>query len=159
VVDMTVLKNRKSGFTLVEVIVTLFVITIFFGLIVGITQFSVTFFRNEDTQVASQASLRMIATQLEKDVRKYVGTGSELTNPNTGEYRIAVDASTSIVYLFQNNNVFRDGVLIGENVEDFELNWNSLSKSFELNISSFQDGYGRVNQVSVRIFIRAGKGG
>jgi prepilin-type N-terminal cleavage/methylation domain-containing protein len=157
VVNMMVLRNRKSGFTLIEIVVTLFVIVIFFALIMGIVQFSVAFFRNEDQQIASQNSLRLIALQFEKDVRKHVGTGTEFSNPNTGEYRIAVDASTSIVYLFVSNNVFRDGVLIGENVNVFDPNWDTVSQSFDLDIRSIADGYGRVNQVSARIYIRAGK--
>jgi len=151
--------NQRKGFTLIEVIITLFVIVIFFGLIVGITQFSISFFRNEDSQIASQSSLRLVALQFEKDVRKHVGTGTEFTSPNVGEYRIYVDASTTIVYLFENFNVYRNGVLIGEDIEIFNPNWDSVTQSFDLSISSFDDGYGRVNQVSVRIFVRSGKGG
>ena len=88
-----------------------------------------------------------------------MATGVEFTNPNTNEYHIRVDASNTMVYLFTNNEVYRDSILIGENVNIFNPNWDSVTKSFNLNISSFADGYNRVNQVSVRIFVRAGKGG
>ena len=160
VINMKIDRNRKSGFTLIEIIITLLLIVIFFGLIMGITQFSLAFFRNEDSQLTSQSSLRLIATQFEKDVRRNVVTKDDFDTITLGQkYQISVDDSSPIIYEFVDKKVYRDSILIGENVDEFILNWDEVKMQFDLVFRSFADGYGRKNEVVVRIVIRTGKGG
>jgi prepilin-type N-terminal cleavage/methylation domain-containing protein len=82
------LRNKK-GFTLIELVVAMVVLSVVMGLIVGLVTNSMGFFRDERTQVNNQASLRLIALDFEKDVRKYV-LGVDQFSIVNGCYRISI---------------------------------------------------------------------
>jgi prepilin-type N-terminal cleavage/methylation domain-containing protein len=149
--------RNKKGFTLIELIITIAVLSIVMGLIVGLVTQSLKFFRDEDDQVSNQAALRQIAVEFEKNVRKYVVTPTEYQVSGTC-YIIQPVFESNISYCFDsaNNTVTRNGVVIGENVAQFTAVYNTTNHNIALLIRSLPDGYGRVNEVSVNIYIRIG---
>jgi prepilin-type N-terminal cleavage/methylation domain-containing protein len=151
--------RNKKGFTLIELVVAMAVLSIVMGLIVGLVTQSLKFFGDEDSQVASQASLRQIAVEFEKNVRKYVITPTEYVvsgNCYTISPVLATDPTTSYCYDSANKTVTRNGVVIGEKVGQFTAVYNTTNHYITLLIQSVPDGYGRVNEVNVNIYIRIG---
>lgn len=145
--------RNKKGFTLIELIITMFILTVVMGLVAGLVTNSMKFFSDERTQVNNQASLRLIAVDFEKDVRKYV-LGVDQFSVVDGCYQITPEIESNISYCLVGNNLTRNGVLIGEQVSQFTAVYNSTNNSIALTIRSLPDGYGRVNEVIVNIYIR-----
>lgn len=145
--------RNKKGFTLIELIITMFLLTVVLGLVTGIVTNSLKFFSDERTQVNNQASLRLIAVDFEKDVRKYV-LGIDQFSYTSGCYRIVPELVSDINYCLVGTNLTRNGVLIGEQVSQFTAVYNATNNSIALTIRSLPDAYGRVNEVIVNIYIR-----
>jgi prepilin-type N-terminal cleavage/methylation domain-containing protein len=151
--------RNKKGFTLIELVVTMAVLSIVMGLIVGLVTQSLKFFSDEDDQVTNQASLRQIAVEFEKNVRKYVLTPTEYVVSGdcyTITPILITDPTTVYCFVSANNTVTRNGVVIGENVGQFSAVYNTTNHYITLLIQSLPDGYGRVNEVNVNIYIRIG---
>jgi prepilin-type N-terminal cleavage/methylation domain-containing protein len=150
------IRNNK-GFTLIELVVTMAVLSIVMGLIVGLVTQSLKFFRDEDNQVTNQAALRQIALEFEKDVRKYVLAETEFEiSGNCSIIKPLIESNISYCYDSVNKTVTRNGLVIGENVGQFTAVYNNANHYITLLIQSLPDGYGRVNEVSVNIYIRIG---
>lgn len=151
------LKNKK-GFTLIELVITMAILSIVMGLIVGLVTQSMKFFSDEDDQVANQAALRQIALDFEKNVRKFVITPTEYEDQLNGCYVIKPIFEDNIIYCFDNvsKTVSKNGIVIGENIEKFEAKYFDTSHFINLIIESVEDGYKRVNVVNVNIYIRIG---
>lgn len=149
--------NNRKGFTLIELIITMVILSIVMGLIVGLVTQSMKFFNDEEQQVANQASLRQIAVEFEKNVRRHVISSTEF-EVSGNCYVIKPIFEDDINYCFDSVNftVERDGLVIGERVGQFSANYDSSDDSIALIIQSRPDGYGRINEVSVRIYIRVG---
>lgn len=145
--------KSKKGFTLIELIITMFLLTVVLGLVTGIVTNSLKFFSDERTQVNNQASLRLIAVDFEKDVRKYV-LGVDQFSYTSGCYRIVPELVSNINYCLVGTDLTRNGVLIGEQVSQFTAVYNTTNNSIALTIRSLPDAYGRVNEVIVNIYIR-----
>jgi prepilin-type N-terminal cleavage/methylation domain-containing protein len=151
--------RNKKGFTLIELVVTMAVLSIVMGLIVGLVTQSLKFFSDEDDQVTNQAALRQIAVEFEKNVRKYVLTPTEYVVSGdcyTITPILITDPTTVYCFVSANNTVTRNGVVIGENVGQFSAVYNTTNHYITLLIQSLPDGYGRVNEVNVNIYIRIG---
>lgn len=148
--------NRK-GFTLIELIVTMVVLSIVGGLIVSLVMQSMKFFRDEDAQVNNQAALRQIAVEFEKNVRRYVLQPTEFEVAGSC-YTIkpVFESNISYCYVSANKTVTRNGIVIGSNVGQFSAVYNTTNHYITLLIQSLPDGYGRVNEVNVNIYIRVG---
>jgi prepilin-type N-terminal cleavage/methylation domain-containing protein len=150
------IRNNK-GFTLIELVVTMAVLSIVMGLIVGLVTQSLKFFRDEDNQVTNQAALRQIALDFEKDVRKYVITPTEYeVSGNCYIIKPIIESNISYCYDSANKTVTKNGQIIGRSVEQFTAVYNTTNHYITLLIQSLPDGYGRVNEVSVNIYIRIG---
>lgn len=148
-----ILKDRK-GFTLIELVVVVAVVVIVFGLVAGLVGFSTRFFRDENTQVMSQESLRLIALDFEKDIRR--SNGFEKIDDNNFLVK-EVSAGVDVMYTLTNDfRVLRNGALIGERVESFDPSIEDEGTSILLTIVSRPDGRGKVNQIEFRIYIRGG---
>lgn len=150
------LKSNK-GFTLIELVVAMAVLSIVMGLIVGLVTQSLKFFRDEEDQVASQTALRQVALEFEKDVRKYVITPTEYEVSGTC-YTIKPLIESNISYCHDtvNKTISKNGVVIASGVDTFSATYNTTNHYIALLIRSLPDGYGRVNEVSVNIYIRIG---
>lgn len=148
-----ILKNKK-GFTLIELVVVIFVIVIVFGLVAGMVGFSTRFFRDENTQVMSQESLRLIAVDFEKDIRR--STGFERIDDNNFLVK-EVSSGLDVTYTLTNDfRVLRNGALIGERIQVFDPSIEDEGSSILLTIESRPDGRNKVNQIEFRIYIRGG---
>ncbi len=62
----------KKGFTLIEVVVASVILVIVFTTLTQIVVFSTTYFSDEYSESVSQEDLRLSATYIEKDIRRYV---------------------------------------------------------------------------------------
>jgi prepilin-type N-terminal cleavage/methylation domain-containing protein len=150
------MRNNK-GFTLIELVITMVILSIIGGLVVGLVMQSMKFFNDEDGQVTNQAALRQIAVEFEKNVRRYVIQPTEFEVAGTC-YTIKPVFENNIAYCYvsANNTVTRNGVVIGENVGQFSAVYDTTNHFITLLIQSLPDGYGRVNEVNVNIYIRIG---
>ncbi|PKM64988.1 MAG: hypothetical protein CVU96_00060 [Firmicutes bacterium HGW-Firmicutes-20] len=146
----------KKGFTLIEVIVTLAVLSVFMYLITMLVSSSMGFFRDEESQVANQAALRIVSVQFEKDIRRHVfGVGDLVISGSC--YTITPVYEASIAYCLVGSNVQRNGAVIASGVSEFTVSpYRVTDNSVLLTIRSNADRYGRVNEVVVRIFVRVG---
>jgi prepilin-type N-terminal cleavage/methylation domain-containing protein len=152
------MRNNK-GFTLIELVITMVVLSIVMGLIVGLVNQSLKFFRDEEDQVINQTALRQIAVEFEKNVRKYVLSPTEFVvsgNCYTISPILVTDPTTVYCYDSANKTVTRNGAVIGEQVAQFSAVYNTTNHYITLLIQSLPDGYGRVNEVNVNIYIRIG---
>ncbi len=150
------IRNTK-GFTLIELIVVIAVLSIVMGLIVGLVTQSLKFFRDENDQVASQTSLRQVALEFEKNVRKYVITPSEYqVSGNCYIIRPVLADNISYCYDSVNKTVTKNGTVIARGVNTFSATYNTTNHNIALLLRSVPDGYGRVNEVNVNIYIRIG---
>lgn len=152
------MRNNK-GFTLIELVITMAILSIVMGLIVGLVTQSLKFFRDEDDQVTNQAALRQIAVEFEKNVRKYVLAETEFVVSGdcyTITPILVTDPITSYCFDSVNKTVTRNGAVIGEKVAQFSAVYNTTDHYITLLIQSLPDGYGRVNEVNVNIYIRIG---
>ncbi|MDP2813148.1 MAG: prepilin-type N-terminal cleavage/methylation domain-containing protein [Erysipelotrichaceae bacterium] len=148
-------KNKK-GFTLIELIITMAVLSIFTYLIAMLVQNSMGFFKDEESQVANQAALRIVAVQFEKDVRRHVFGNEELVISGNC-YTITPVYEASVSYCLVGSSVVRNGTVIANGVSQFSASPYRISdNSVLLTIKSNADRYGRVNEVVVRIFVRVG---
>ncbi len=150
----SLLKN-KNGFTLIELIITMAVLTIFMYLITMIVQDSLGFFRDEETQVANQAALRIVAVQFEKDIRRHV-IGSDEFAVSGDCFLIQPVYESDVSYCKVGDNIERNGIVVARGVDTFLASYRNSDNSILLTLRSFEDGYGRVNEVVVRIFVRVG---
>jgi prepilin-type N-terminal cleavage/methylation domain-containing protein len=146
----------KKGFTLIELIVTMAVLSVFTYLIAMLVTNSMGFFKDEESQVANQSALRIVAVQFEKDARRHVfGVGDLVISGSC--YTITPVNGSSIAYCLVGNNVQRNGAVIASGVSEFTVSpYRVTDNSVLLTIRSNADRYGRVNEVVVRIFVRVG---
>lgn len=147
--------RNKRGFTLIELVITMFILSVVLGLVTGIITNSMKFFRDEKTQVDNQVSLRLIAVDFEKDVRRYVLSEGEFSYSG-GCYTINSVDGDLIDYCLAGNNLTRNDILIGERVSEFTAVYTVSNHSILLTIRSLPDAYNRVNEVVVRIYVRRG---
>jgi len=150
------MRNNK-GFTLIELVVTMVVLSIVGGLVVGLVMQSMKFFSDEEDQVTNQTALRQIAVEFEKNVRRYVLQPTEFVVSGSC-YTITpvFESNISYCYVSADNTVTRNGIVIAENVGQFSAVYNTTNHYITLLIQSLPDGYGRVNEVNVNIYIRVG---
>jgi prepilin-type N-terminal cleavage/methylation domain-containing protein len=152
------MRNNK-GFTLIELVITMVILSIVMGLIVGLVTQSMKFFSDEEGQVTNQAALRQIAVEFEKNVRKYVIGPTEYVVSGdcyTISPILSTDPTTIYCYDSVNKAVTRNGTVIGEQIGQFSAVYNTTNHYITLLIQSLPDGYGRVNEVNVNIYIRIG---
>jgi hypothetical protein len=107
--------------------------------------------------VTNQAALRQIAVEFEKNVRRYVlqPTEYEVSGSCYTINRFLM-SNISYCYVSADNTVTRNGIVIAENVGQFSAVYNTTNHYITLLIQSLPDGYGRVNEVNVNIYIRIG---
>lgn len=148
--------TNKKGFTLIELIVTMAVLSIFTYLITMLVTSSMGFFGDEESQVANQSALRIVAVQFEKDVRRHVIGSGELVVSGSC-YTITPVYEANVAYCLVGSNVERNGLVIAEGVSVFTVSpYRTSDNSLLLTLRSNADRYGRVNEVVVRIYVRVG---
>lgn len=116
------MRNSKSGFTLIELVMTMLIVVIVFGILANLVGFSTKFFRDENTQVANQTALRQVAVSFEKDVRKYALNSTLIT----GDVSCPTLGAT-ITYCHDgvNKTITRNGVVVARGIESFVVTKNA----------------------------------
>ncbi|HCT62753.1 MAG TPA: hypothetical protein DIC19_01495 [Erysipelotrichaceae bacterium] len=116
------MRNSKSGFTLIELVITMLIVVIVFGILANLVGFSTTFFRDENTQVANQTALRQVAVTFEKDIRRYALNESLVTGDPT-----CPTLGSMINYCLNvtDKTISRDGVVVARGIESFVVTKNA----------------------------------
>lgn len=152
------MKLMKKGFTLIEVVVTMMIVVMVFGVLANLVGFSTKFFRDESTQVANQESLRLIAVYFEKDARMLISTNNDLTFDSiTNCYSLG--SSTIVTYCLDANSILRNGVEIGEGIAIFDVVNDIANSAIHLEIISIPDNRNITIEITYMIRIRTGETG
>ncbi len=147
---MRLLKSKK-GLTLVEVIVTVFIAAIVFGMIASIVGFFSGFFGDETQQLDRQENMRILILNMEKDIR----TSDQMIDFSGPCYVIGLGdgTTTSHTYCFTNGEVTRDSVIIARNVATFNLTTTNGSRII-VDIKMIPDSRGKQIEASYTIYLR-----
>jgi prepilin-type N-terminal cleavage/methylation domain-containing protein len=150
------LKNKK-GFTLIEVIVTVMILSVVFAMLATIVSFFSKFNRDENSALNNQESMRLLVIQVEKDIRM----SDQTFNPDTGLNCDTigtdnVDAKKT-EYCFDETTqvVTRDGNVIAEEIFNFQLE--ELGSAINVDIESIEDTRGNMVDISTTIYLRNGE--
>lgn len=143
--------NKSKGFTLIEIVITMLIVVIVFGIVANLVGFSTKFFRDENSQVANQEALRLVAVSFEKDVRKYALNSTLITSGSAGCYTLG----TTVTYCHNTTNktITRNGNTIAKGVASFSLILTD-SRFIRFNIESIQDSRGIPNNLKMDIYYR-----
>lgn len=147
------LRDRK-GFTLVEVIVTVFIVAIVLGMVASIIGFFSGFFGDENQYLDRQQSMRVLMLNIEKDIR----TSDQSINFDEVACKVIGqgDAGTPInTYCFENGEVRRNGELVARNVEIFNLT-ETDGRVVNLNIRMESDSSRKQVEATLTIYLRKG---
>lgn len=150
---MNSLRN-KQGLTVIEVLVTLLIVAIIFGMVASIVGFFSRFYGDESQHVNRQENMRILMLQIERDIRT---SDQEVNLVNAPCYLIGTgDGSTTTHnYCFNSATgvVTRDGNVLARNVSVFTL---ALSSGGALNIDikMVHDTRGKQLEAVYTIFLR-----
>lgn len=149
------MRNKSKGFTLIELVIAFMIIVIVFGVLANLVGFSTKFFKDENTQVATQASLRLVAVNFEKDVRRYA-LSSTLITQNSNCYILGT--TVTYCYISANKEITRNGNVIAEGVANFTLTLTN-SSYIRFSIVTIQDTRGNSNDLTMDIYYRTERTG
>lgn len=150
---MISLKN-KNGMTVIEVLVTILIAAIIFGMVAGIVGFFSRFYSDESQHVNRQENMRILMLQIERDIRT---SDQEVNLASAPCYLIGLGdgSTTSHNYCFNSATgiVTRDGVVLARNVSVFTL---ALSSGGALNIDirMVPDSRGKQLEAIYTIYLR-----
>lgn len=159
------MKNKNKGFTLIELVITMLILVIVFGMLSGLIGFATRFYSDESSQVSRQESLRIFAVTFEKDVRKLVDDDDLFTSYTFGTITSYVlgDTSTtnSVRYDFNSSDgkIYRivgvDSKIIASDIDDVVINFDLDDiPHFDFYVKALLDGRGTLNEVSIVIYPR-----
>jgi prepilin-type N-terminal cleavage/methylation domain-containing protein len=146
--------REKKGFTLIEIMVTIIILTIVFGMLATLVSFFARFYRDENSQLDRQENMRLLLVLLEKDVRM----SNQSVDFSGTCYVIGTDdqVASQVEYCVSGEQVVREGVVVAREIDTFELI--STNDFIDVNIQAIPDSRGKVLEVSSRIFLRKGQG-
>ncbi len=145
----------KKGFTLIELVITFLIVVIVFGVLANLVGFSTEFFRDENTQVATQESLRLVAVNFEKDVRRYALDSTKVSQ--SGDC-YTLGSTVTYCYVSANKEITRNSVVVATGISSFSLNL-SNSSFIRFNIVTIQDTRGQSNDLTMDIYYRTERTG
>jgi len=149
--------NKSKGFTLIELVITFLIVVIVFGVLANLVGFSTKFFRDENTQVATQESLRLVAVNFEKDVRKYA-LNSTLIVQSSNCYVLGTGTTITYCYDSANKQITRNSVIIAKGIANFTLTLTNTN-FIRFNILTIQDSRGNSNDLVMDIYYRTERTG
>lgn len=151
---MSTLKSKK-GLTVIEVLVTVLIAAIIFGMVASIVGFFSRFFTDESQHVNRQENMRILMLQLERDIRM---SNQSVDVSGSPCYVIgAVDGTTAVhtyCFISASNAVERDGIVLALNVQTFSLLLPSGSRALDINIQMIPDSRGKQLEANYTIFLR-----
>ena len=129
----------KKGFTLVEVIIAMFITTVLISAVyfMFIRVFQMN--REQDQFIQMQDSLRTVSIIVEKDIRKSTQNVDIKKEGNTTTLQYLDDTGQKLegsenifTYKLENNRLYRNGNFLMENLEEFELTNHNFYVNLEL---------------------------
>jgi len=141
------------------------VLSVVLGILVGIVNFATIFYRDESSQVNRQESLRIIAVNFEKDIRKLVEHQTffeSIVSGNLKTYNLGdLTTANKVSYVFNDSEgkIYRtfNGVTteVAVDIEDVNITLDSTGNPFiQIIIIGKPDGRGTTNEVDVKVFLR-----
>lgn len=149
------MRNKSKGFTLIELVIAFMIIVIVFGVLANLVGFSTKFFRDENTQVATQESLRLVAVNFEKDVRKYALSSTQITQSSDC---YTLGTTVTYCYVAANKEITRNGNVIASGISSFSLTLTNTNY-IRFNILTIQDARGNSNDLVMDIYYRTERAG
>ena len=143
--------NSRKGFTLIELVITMLVLVIVFGILANLVGFSTKFFRNENTQVANQTALRQVAVNFEKDVRRYALNASLITG-STSCPALGDPVVVTYCYDLTTKVISRNGVSVAEGIEVFLVNTDAAKVN--LYIKTINDSRNQFVEIEYDVYFR-----
>lgn len=141
---------KKSGFTLIELIVAMTIFSIIFGVIVSIFVSGVQYFSNEKSQLLNQYSITDLSIALEVDTRKASSVSTSASclvfATTSGNVSYCLDVTT--------HKVNRNGLMIADNIQSMQMTI-TLNK-IVLTIVSVNDQRGINNTINLTYYLREG---
>ena len=141
------MKNAKKGFTLIELIIVIAIISIISLGVMNIVLFLTRFFSNEDADITRQNNVRIVVVNFEKDVRKsdqQVSVIDDCVNVN------------SISYCLINQAIYRDSLMIADNIGVFDVVLATDNTYLDIVVESTADSDGETSTAQTRIYLRKG---
>lgn len=146
------MKLSRKGFTLIELIITMLIIVIVFGILANLIGFSTKFFRDENTQIANQTALRQIAVTFEKDIRRYALDSSQIVVSGSCH---TLGATITYCYDNVNKTITRNSVVVAEGIEIFSVVFDSLKVN--LDIKTIYDSRNQFIRINYDVYFRTAK--
>lgn len=164
------MKNSQKGFTLIELVITMLVLVIVFGMLAGLVGFATRFYSDESSQVHRQESLRLFAVTFEKDVRRFVEHQDYFlvtVSGNVTSYTLGDTSTTNIVrYDFNSleDKVYRvEGAsitVVATDIASVSIEMNTVATPFiDFEVDGVPYGRGTLNEIDVVIYPRLLKTG
>jgi len=139
------LKNSK-GMTLIELIATFGILTMVLSIVTTIIMTSTRFFAQEESQIDRQTHLRLLALQVESDIRR--------SNQDIKEIDSCLQIGDHVDYCLENNQIKRNDVIMASNIGDFSWSIDNLRHIVFLDFRSTEDIRGNLVYYSTRIYLR-----
>lgn len=146
------MKLSRKGFTLIELIITMLIIVIVFGILANLIGFSTKFFRDENTQVANQTALRQIAVTFEKDIRRYALDSTQIVVSGSCH---SLGATITYCYDNANKEITRNSVVVAEGIEIFTVVFDALKVN--LYIKTIDDSRNQFIHINYDVYFRTAK--
>lgn len=146
------MKLTKKGFTLIELVITMLIVVIVFGILANLVGFSTKFFTDENTAVANQTGLRQVAVTFEKDVRRYALKSSMISQSGACT---SLDTAVTYCYVVADQTITRNGVVVANKIDAFTVIADSIKVN--LSISTIDDSRGQDVDISYDVYFRTDK--
>lgn len=144
------IRNRK-GFTLIELVITMLIVVIVFGILANLVGFSTTFFRDENTQVANQTALRQVAVIFEKDVRRYALDDTMFSVSGTC---ITLGSTVTYCHDVANQTITRNSVVVANGIQTLTIDYLTTTSKVHLYILTIPDSRNQTSDIDYDIYYR-----
>jgi len=144
---------NNKGFTLLEIMITIIIVAIVFGLVANIVGVSTKFFTDESSQQVNQENVRITSVMFDKDVRTRIQSVADF-NIVSGCYNLGASSPDIYCYNSGTKQVTRNGSVIAKSIQTFNAVLDSTENSILLTIRSVADNRGNTNEIIVKIYLR-----
>lgn len=135
----------KKGMTLIEVIVTLLVVTILLGAIYMVFNQSVSSITKEESRIENQQNMRQVALRIELDLRE----SDQLTAPYEDGSCYVID---TYKYCLIDQRVSRDSQVIANNIKSLSIT--TTDNIVSIKMESVPDRYGQIVIIDTEVALR-----
>lgn len=143
------MRLSKKGFTLIELVITMLIVVIVFGILANLVGFSTTFFRDENSQVANQTGLRQVAVTFEKDIRKHALNQSQIAVSGSC---YTLGGTITYCHDLANQTITRNSVTVAKGIQTFTVNYDALKAN--LYIKTILDSRSQFVDISYDVYFR-----